>query len=106
MKRDEIKRELSKYPKEILIKVFMNIGFFDSDRLLQDVKWEAANLRMDTLMAKDKEIRKEIATVIDKQDIKSNLKYLELMEQSMKIDKKIMSVMREQDKLLGIVRGS
>lgn len=106
MKRDEIKRELVKYPKEVIIKVFMENCFIDSERLLRDIKWEPANFKMDTLMAKGKEIRKGMDDLIDKKDIKSNLKYLELMEQSMKIDKKISSVMREQDKLLGIVRGS
>lgn len=102
MNREKLKNELCKYPKEVLIEVFTSNCLFDSDRVLQDVKWEAANLKMDTLMAKDKEIIQKMEILIGKEDIKSVIKYIELIEQSLKINKKINSVMREQDKLLGI----
>lgn len=101
-----MKRELSKYSKEVLIKVFIDNCLFDFERLLHDIKWESTNFRMDTLRAKDKDIRQEMTTLIGKEDIKSFKKYMELMEQSSKIDKKINSVMREQNKLLGIGSGS
>lgn len=102
MNREQYKKELSKYPKEAIIKVLTNNCLFDSERLLHDVKWESVQLKFDTLRSQERAIRKEMNALINKKDGKSLVKYIQLMDESTKIDKKIASVMKRMDNLLGI----
>jgi tryptophanyl-tRNA synthetase len=102
LNRERYNKELSKYPKEVIIKVLTNNCLFNSERLLHDVKWESVQLKFDTLRSQEREIRKEMNALINKKDSKSFVKYIQLMDESTKIDKKIASVMKRMDNLLGI----
>lgn len=94
----EFTKEISKYPKEIILKTIFNNCLFDSKRLIRKVKWESIQYRFDSFMSRDKEIRAEMVTLINKNDHKSFSKYIELMNESTKINKKIDSIMKEMNR--------
>lgn len=101
MNADEFIYEMNKYPKEIILKTIFNNCLFDSKKLIREAKWESIQYRFDSIMSRDKEIRAEMVTLINKKDHKSLIKYIELMNKSTKINKKVDGILKEMDKFNG-----
>lgn len=102
MNNEEFISRMSKYPKEVILKTIIKNFFIDGNRILREAQWENLQMKFDNLMSRSEEIRKEMQPLIDKKDIKSFRKYVELMHEDSRIHKKIDAVMKEMDKVNGV----
>jgi hypothetical protein len=94
----EFENELSKYPKDVIIKTIYNEFFFRHEDVVRRIQWDDIQCRFDKLMAQSEDIRKQMEPLIGKKDNKSFIEYLTLMEKDNKIQKKINAVMKEMDR--------
>ena len=95
-------KELSKYPKEIILKTAYSELMFRQEEFIHNVKWNDINDRFDRLMEESKNIREQMKPLIGEKDIESVVKYIKLTDKDTKIQTEINKVMKEMDRLVNV----
>lgn len=97
MEKDEFKQKIKKFSKEEIIEALCEQFMFD--RYYFDILQKAKDIKFNTLMDKDKNIRDEMGLLLERnsdtvnQKLHKRKKFIELMEKSNKLQKQIDSIL-------------